>query len=138
IPSSNGSFGRPSIASEGIQEIAVTDFSMRMRPSPVDEWASLRRPGRPVYENGAVDVVALIPARGGSKGIPRKNLAPVAGRPLLAWTVDAARESRTVTRTVVSTEDEGIAAAAREAGAEVLDRPAALAADDTPMRDVVG
>ena len=84
-----------------------------------------------------MDVVALIPARGGSKGIPRKNLAPLGGRPLLAWTVDAARESRAVTRTVVSTEDEEIAAAARGVGAEVLERPPELAADETPMRDVI-
>jgi CMP-N,N'-diacetyllegionaminic acid synthase len=84
-----------------------------------------------------VEVVALIPARGGSKAIPRKNLAPLGGRPLLAWTVDAARASRSVTRTVVSTDDDEIAAAARDLGAEVLARPAGLAADDTPMRDVV-
>ena len=84
-----------------------------------------------------MDVVALIPARGGSKGIPRKNLASVAGRPLLAWTVDAARASRTVTRTVVSTENEEIAEAARSLGAEVLARPPELAADDTPMQPVI-
>jgi CMP-N-acetylneuraminic acid synthetase len=84
-----------------------------------------------------MDVVALIPARGASKGIPRKNLAPLAGRPLLAWTIDAARASNTVTRTVVSTEDEEIAATARALGADVLTRPLDLAADETPMRDVV-
>ena len=84
-----------------------------------------------------VEVVALIPARGGSNGIPRKNLAPLAGRPLLAWTVDAARESRALSRTVVSTDDDEIAAAARGLGADVLDRPAELAADETPMRDVI-
>jgi CMP-N,N'-diacetyllegionaminic acid synthase len=84
-----------------------------------------------------VEVVALIPARGGSKGIPRKNLAPLAGRPLLAWTVEAALGSRVVTRTVVSTEDEEIAAAAQELGAEVLARPAELAADHAPMQPVI-
>jgi CMP-N,N'-diacetyllegionaminic acid synthase len=84
-----------------------------------------------------VDVLALIPARGGSKGIPRKNLAPLGGRPLLAWTIDAALGSRAVTRTVVSTEDGEIAAAARELGAEVLARPLELAADDTPMQPVI-
>jgi CMP-N,N'-diacetyllegionaminic acid synthase len=84
-----------------------------------------------------VEVVALIPARGGSKGIPRKNLAPLAGRPLLAWTVDAALASRTVTRTIVSTDDEEIAHAAEELGAEVLARPPDLAADETPMRDAI-
>ena len=81
--------------------------------------------------------MALIPARGGSKAIPRKNLAPLGGRPLLAWTVDAARESRAVTRTVVSTDDDEIAAAARGLGADVLDRPPELAAGETPMRDVI-
>jgi CMP-N,N'-diacetyllegionaminic acid synthase len=84
-----------------------------------------------------VEVVALIPARGGSRGIPRKNLAVVAGRPLLAWAVDAARGSERVTRTVVSTDDAEIAAAARELGAEVLARPPELAADETPMAGVI-
>ena len=82
-------------------------------------------------------MVALIPARGGSKGIPRKNLAVVAGRPLLAWTLDAARGSGRVTRTVVSTDDAEIAAAARELGAEVLARPPELAADEIPMAGVI-
>jgi CMP-N,N'-diacetyllegionaminic acid synthase len=81
-----------------------------------------------------LEVVGLIPARGGSKGIPRKNLAPVAGKPLLAWTIDAARAATELTRVVVSTNDEEIASAA---GVEVLRRPAELAADETPMLDVV-
>jgi CMP-N,N'-diacetyllegionaminic acid synthase len=81
-----------------------------------------------------VDVLGLIPARGGSKGIPRKNLAVVGGRPLLAWTVDAARAAASLTRTVVSTDDDEIAEAAR---VEVLRRPAELAADGTPMVAVV-
>jgi CMP-N,N'-diacetyllegionaminic acid synthase len=84
-----------------------------------------------------VDVLGLIPARGGSKGIPRKNLVPVAGRPLLAWTIDAARASEVLTRTVVSTEDDEIAQVASEHGVEVLDRPEALSADETPMAEVV-
>jgi CMP-N,N'-diacetyllegionaminic acid synthase len=81
-----------------------------------------------------MDLVGLIPARGGSKGIPRKNLAPVAGKPLLAWTVDAARAATELTRVVVSTDDDEIASVA---GVEVLRRPAELAADETPMLDVV-
>src|SRR3989442_4299497 len=80
-------------------------------------------------------VVALVPARGGSKGIPRKNLVPLAGKPLLQWTLDAARDAESVTRVVVSTDDDEIAEAAR--GAEVLPRPPELAADDTPMLDVI-
>jgi CMP-N,N'-diacetyllegionaminic acid synthase len=82
-----------------------------------------------------VEVAALIPARGGSKGIPRKNLAPLAGKPLLHWAIDSARAAETVTRVVVSTDDEEIAAAA--AGAEVLRRPAGLGDDDVPMLDVI-
>jgi CMP-N,N'-diacetyllegionaminic acid synthase len=83
-----------------------------------------------------MDVVGLIPARGGSRP-PGKNLAPVAGKPLIAWTVEAAHASSRLTRIVVSTDNEAIAASARELGAEVLDRPAELAADDTLMLDVV-
>jgi CMP-N,N'-diacetyllegionaminic acid synthase len=81
-----------------------------------------------------MDVLGLIPARAGSRG---KNLWPLAGRPLLAWTVDAARGSSAVTRTVVSTDSDEVAAAARGLGAEVLARPRELARDDTPSRDVV-
>ncbi len=81
-----------------------------------------------------MDVLGLIPARGGSKGIPRKNLAVLGGRPLIAWTVDAARAASELTRIVVSTDDDEIAAAA---GVEVLRRPAELAGDETPMLAVV-
>jgi CMP-N,N'-diacetyllegionaminic acid synthase len=84
-----------------------------------------------------VQVVGLVPARGGSKGIPRKNLAPLAGKPLLAWTLEATRASTTLDRVVVSTDSDEIATLARELGAEVLGRPADLAADETPMLDVV-
>src|ERR687898_96141 len=64
-----------------------------------------------------MDVLGLIPARGGSKGIPRKNLVEVGGKPLLAWTVEAALGATELTRVVVSTEDDEIASAA---GVEVL------------------
>lgn len=77
--------------------------------------------------------MAVIPARGGSKGIHRKNLVPVAGRPLIAWSIDAALRSRLVDRVVVSTDDEETAAVAIDCGAEVpFVRPAELARDDTP------
>ena len=83
-------------------------------------------------------VLGVIPARGGSKGIARKNLAPLAGRPLLAYTADAVRASRRLTRTVVSTDDPEIAAAAQALALDVpFLRPPALAADDTPMLPVV-
>lgn len=76
------------------------------------------------------NILALIPARGGSKGIPHKNLAPLGGRPLLAWTVEQARQTPEVDRVVVSTDDEEIARAAREWGAEVVARPPELAGDE--------
>jgi CMP-N,N'-diacetyllegionaminic acid synthase len=84
-----------------------------------------------------MDVLGLIPARGGSKGIARKNLVSVAGKPLLAWTVETAQASSTLTRAVVSTDDDEIASMTRELGVDVLDRPHELAADETPMLDVV-
>ncbi|GAA1418833.1 N-acylneuraminate cytidylyltransferase [Streptomyces thermospinosisporus] len=74
-------------------------------------------------------VLAVIPARGGSKGVPAKNLAPVGGVPLVARAVRECRAARRVTDVVVSTDDQAIAAAARQAGAEVVTRPAALAGD---------
>ncbi|MFF9816810.1 cytidylyltransferase domain-containing protein [Streptomyces sp. NPDC014006] len=74
-------------------------------------------------------VLAVIPARGGSKGVPAKNLAPVGGVPLVARAVRECRAARLVTDVVVSTDDQAIAAAAREAGAEVVLRPAAIAGD---------
>lgn len=76
-------------------------------------------------------VLAVIPARGGSKGIPRKNLADVGGLPLLAWSIRHARQAQQVDRVVVSSEDEEICAVARQYGAEVpFQRPLALAGDD--------
>ncbi|MEA2367639.1 MAG: hypothetical protein QOH38_357 [Thermoleophilaceae bacterium] len=84
-----------------------------------------------------MDVVGLIPARGASKGIPRKNLASLGGKPLVAWTIEAALASDTVGRTVVTTEDPEIADVSRGLGAEVLDRPPDLAGDQIPMSDVV-
>ncbi|MEU3252722.1 N-acylneuraminate cytidylyltransferase [Streptomyces sp. NPDC006997] len=74
-------------------------------------------------------VLAVIPARGGSKGVPAKNLAPVGGVPLVARAVRECRAAHLVTDVVVSTDDHAIAAAAREAGAEVVLRPAAIAGD---------
>lgn len=83
-------------------------------------------------------VLAVVPARGGSKGIPRKNLRELAGRPLLAYTVDAARESGCIDRCVLSTDSEEIAEVARSLGLEIpFLRPAELAADDTPMQATI-
>ena len=76
------------------------------------------------------EVLALIPARGGSKGIPRKNIRSFAGWPLIAWSIAAAQQSKYVTRIIVSTDDEEIAAVARECGAETpFLRPAEFAQD---------
>ena len=83
-------------------------------------------------------VLGVITARGGSKGIPGKNLKPLAGRPLLAWTIDAAQASGVLDRVILSTEDEAIAAAGRELGCEVpFMRPAELAEDHTPHLPVL-
>lgn len=78
------------------------------------------------------EVLAVIPARGGSKGIPRKNLQMLGGRPLVEYSIVAARAARRVTRTVVSTDDAAIAEVARAAGADVVRRPPALATDEAP------
>ena len=83
-------------------------------------------------------VLALIPARGGSKGLPGKNVAPLGGRPLIAWTIAAARECAHVDAVVVSTDDDAIARAAVAAGARVpFRRPADLASDEARMGAVV-
>ena len=85
-----------------------------------------------------MNVLGVIPARGGSKGIPNKNLALLRGRPLLAYTADAVKESRRLTRTIVSTDDENIAECARSLGLEVpFMRPPSLAADEAPMLPVL-
>ncbi|WP_274601152.1 cytidylyltransferase domain-containing protein [Halochromatium roseum] len=81
---------------------------------------------------------ALIPARGGSKGIPRKNVRLLADKPLIAWTIESALQAISVERVVVSTEDEEIASIAEAYGADIpFMRPRALAGDDTPTMDVV-
>ncbi|MFH1033295.1 MAG: acylneuraminate cytidylyltransferase family protein [Pseudomonadota bacterium] len=83
-------------------------------------------------------VLALITARGGSKGLPRKNVLDLAGRPLIAWSIKAASEAASAPRIVVSTDDQEIARAARDWGAEVpFMRPAALAQDDSPHLEVI-
>ena len=77
-------------------------------------------------------VLGVIPARGGSKSIPLKNIRPLNGVPLLAFTIRAATQSRFLDRCVVSTDHPDIAAVARTHGAEVIDRPAELATDQAP------
>lgn len=83
-------------------------------------------------------VMALIPARGGSKGVPRKNVAPVGGRPLIAWTVVAALEANCFDRIIVSTDDSEIADIAKSYGAEVpFLRPEELSGDTAPALGVI-
>lgn len=85
-----------------------------------------------------MSIIGLIPARGGSKRVLRKNIAICAGRPLLAWTAEAALESNALDRTILSTDDEEIAALGRELGLEVpFLRPAEIAQDEAPMLPVM-
>jgi N-acylneuraminate cytidylyltransferase len=74
-------------------------------------------------------ILGVIPARGGSKGIPKKNIKPLLEKPLIVWSIEAAKEAKRLDRFIVSTDDPEIAVIAREAGAEVLDRPVELATD---------
>lgn len=82
-------------------------------------------------------ILGVTPARGGSKGLPGKNLKPLCGKPLLAWTMEAAKASKRLDRYVVSTEDAEIADVARRYGAEVIERPAALATDEATTLSVL-
>lgn len=83
-------------------------------------------------------ILGLITARGGSASIPKKNIALLAGRPLIWYTIKAAKNSQLLTRTIVSTDDEEIATIAREHGADApFMRPAELAQHDTPHLSVV-
>ena len=83
-------------------------------------------------------IIGLITARGGSKGIPRKNIHPLAGKPLIAWTIEAALQSKVLDRVIVSTDDEEIARVSRDWGAEVpFMRPTELAQDDSPHIPVI-
>src|SRR5436309_11175411 len=83
-------------------------------------------------------VLALIPARGGSKGIPRKNVREFLGKPLIAWSIEQALASERIDRLIVSTEDEEIAAVSRQFGAEVpFMRPAEFAADVSPVSEAI-
>ncbi|MFH2135435.1 MAG: acylneuraminate cytidylyltransferase family protein [Pseudomonadota bacterium] len=78
-------------------------------------------------------VLAIIPARGGSKGVPRKNIREVAGSPLIAWTIEEAKKSKYIDRLILSSDDEEIIEIAKSLGCEVpFVRPSELAQDETP------
>lgn len=83
------------------------------------------------------EVLGLIPARGGSKGVPHKNRRLVAGKPLISYSIDAALFSKRLTQIVVSTDDPEIAEIARGAGVTLVDRPSELAGDASPVIDAV-
>jgi CMP-N,N'-diacetyllegionaminic acid synthase len=92
--------------------------------------------GESVFQNK--NVVAIIPARGGSKGIPRKNIVLIGRKPLIAYTIEEARKSKYIDRVIVSTDDKEIATIARKYGAEVpFLRPKSLAKDTSPSLLVV-
>jgi len=82
-------------------------------------------------------ILGIIPARGGSKGIPRKNIKMLAGRPLIAWTIKASQEAELLDEILVSTEDEEIAEVSKKYGARVLLRPKELAQDETSTMEVL-
>ena len=81
--------------------------------------------------------VAIIPARGGSKGLENKNIYPVAGKPLLAWTILQALASTSIERVFVTTDDSAIAKVAKEYGAEVIVRPAELSGDKATSESAI-
>lgn len=83
------------------------------------------------------EILGLIPARGGSKSIPKKNIVSLAGHPMLAYVANAAKKCKTVNRILCSTDDSEIADAARACGVEIADRPLRLAQDDTHIIDVI-
>ena len=82
-------------------------------------------------------ILSIIPARGGSKGLPRKNIADLAGKPLIAWTIEASLNSKYITKTMVSSDDKEILDISVEYGAEIIKRPENLASDDATSESVV-
>ncbi|MGQ3679144.1 MAG: acylneuraminate cytidylyltransferase family protein [Tenacibaculum sp.] len=82
-------------------------------------------------------IISIIPARGGSKGLPGKNIIDLAGKPLIAWTIEASLKSKYITKTVVSSEDDNILDIAKKNGSEILKRPKELALDTTPSEPVI-
>jgi N-acylneuraminate cytidylyltransferase len=82
-------------------------------------------------------ILAIIPARTGSRGIPGKNITPVAGKPLIAWTIEAAKKCAYIDRIVVSSDGDQILSIAEKHGAEGLKRPASLAGDEVRSEPVI-
>lgn len=84
-----------------------------------------------------VKSTAIIPARGGSKRLPRKNIMPFAGKPMITWTIEAAKQSNVFDVILVSTDDDEMAQIAKESGAEVLMRPIEVSDDSSTLIDVI-
>jgi len=82
-------------------------------------------------------VLAIVPARGGSKRLPRKNVLHLHGKPLIVWTIEAGLKSKYIDKVVVSSEDSEVLEIARNSNAETIERPIALASDDVSSFDVV-
>ncbi len=82
-------------------------------------------------------IIGLIPARGGSKGVPNKNIKMICGKPLIVWTIEKAKRSRLLDKVIVSTDSDAIAEIAQKAGAEILKRPDYLATDTASTQDVM-
>jgi len=87
--------------------------------------------------NKKPSILAIIPARKGSKGIARKNLRPILGKPLITYTIESALEAKWIEKVIVSTDDQQIERICTRMGAEVINRPAQLATDDSPVIDSV-
>ncbi|MCT7570611.1 acylneuraminate cytidylyltransferase family protein [Aliarcobacter butzleri] len=82
-------------------------------------------------------IVSIIPARGGSKGLPGKNIIDLAGKPLIAWTIEASLKSKYITKTIVSSDDNNILEISKKFGVETIKRPNELALDTTPTEPVI-
>lgn len=82
-------------------------------------------------------ILSIIPARAGSKGLPQKNMIDLAGRPLIAWTIEASLNSKYITKTVVSSDSDEILKIAKEYGADIIKRPVDLATDTASSESVV-
>ena len=82
-------------------------------------------------------IIAIIPARGGSKGLPRKNILDLCGKPLIAWTIEKALNGKYIDKVVVSTENKEIAEISKKYGAYVVERPEEMARDDSPTVDAI-
>lgn len=82
-----------------------------------------------------MSVIGVVPARGGSKGLPGKNIRPIAGKPMIVWSIEAALAAQTLARVIVSTDSPDIADAARAAGAEIIMRPPEISGDLAAIED---